>query len=67
MKRNDAFIIAHASEWLEKKTVPQLIKIREQFYKEEKSECTCDYCVSALFCSLAYDRYNTGGDCLYEK
>lgn len=28
---------------------------------------TCDECALALRCSLAFDSYNTDGDCLYEK
>ncbi len=28
---------------------------------------TCDTCPMAPRCSLAFDSYNTEGDCLYEK
>jgi len=28
---------------------------------------TCDDCPRALICELAFDAYNTDGDCLYDK
>lgn len=29
--------------------------------------CTCDGCSRRRICTLAYDGYNTNGDCLYDK
>jgi hypothetical protein len=61
-------VIAFPKEWLKKKTVPELIRLREEFTKEHgECKCTCDWCCDALYCALAYDGYNTGGDCLLEK
>lgn len=38
----------------------------EDFGKEIES-FTCDNCARAKICWLAFDTYNTNGDCLYEK
>jgi hypothetical protein len=32
-----------------------------------KDEMTCNRCVDADTCSLAWDLYNTNGDCLADK
>lgn len=54
--------------WYKKQTIPKLLEARELFRKEQGSaECTCDYCIDVTRCSLAYDGYNTGGDCLLAK
>ena len=29
--------------------------------------CTCDGCPRERICTLAWDSYNTDGDCLYDK
>lgn len=61
------FVITHAQEWMKKRSIPELIELRNGFFEATGSECTCDYCISVTFCALAYDYYNCGGDCLYEK
>ena len=39
-----------------------------QFNKESPGYiCTCASCVRKTTCVLAYDSYNTNGDCLYDK
>lgn len=55
-------------EWFRKHSVVELIKIRTEYYNDpDNEECSCDHCIMATICSLAYDRYNTNGDCLLEK
>lgn len=36
-------------------------------YDEAPNRFTCDDCPMAVHCTLAFDVYNTDGDCLYEK
>lgn len=38
-----------------------------QTRKQHKSHYTCYNCISARWCRLSFDEYNTGGDCLLEK
>jgi hypothetical protein len=51
----------------------EIEKLKDWFEKETKTvygikeECTCDNCPDVLRCSLAYDLYNTCGDCLLSK
>ena len=33
----------------------------------EKGECTCTYCSDYSICPLAFDPYNTEGECLMIK
>lgn len=40
---------------------------QERAYIEAKGGFTCDTCVFAPKCTLAFDHYNTDGDCLYRK
>jgi len=57
-------------EWFKKNTPVELIKLRDAYYSNPEykdRENTCDYCISATMCALAYDFYNTDGDCLLEK
>ena len=56
-------------EWVERRSFPRLMELREAFYREREGEegCTCDMCPLVAVCALAFDGYNTGGDCLYSK
>lgn len=51
----------------------ELIKYREQQNKHNDElghhpeKYTCDECDRAPKCKLAFDSYNTEGDCLYSK
>lgn len=51
-------------QWAGKNDMLELIKRRENF---EGCDCTCDKCLCVTICRLAYDGYNTNGDCLYDK
>ena len=48
--------------------VPKLIERRNAFLQDHPVEpCTCDSCLDVTRCALAYDDYNTAGDCLLSK
>ena len=54
--------------WYKKNTMPELIESRNSFMRENgDAECTCDFCLDVTRCALAYDGYNTQGDCLLAK
>lgn len=54
--------------WYKKQGIETLLLLREQFKKEfPKTKCTCDYCIDVTVCNLAYESYNTDGDCLLSK
>lgn len=64
------------NEWLWKValTKEEIAKSREEAitYQSElmgvtPDRFTCDDCKMSDRCSLAFDSYNTDGDCLYEK
>lgn len=55
-------------EWARHNEIPDLMIWRKTFYvNNPRSRCTCDKCAAVTICSLAYDEYNTNGDCLYDK
>ena len=63
-------------EWTREKplTTSELATYRElkrqhllEVYGHTLEGCTCDECSRAPICHLAFDGYNTNGDCLYEK
>lgn len=56
------------------RSLAQLVEVRKASrhhlavnYGHRVTEFTCDMCTSAPTCSLAFDGYNTNGDCLLEK
>jgi hypothetical protein len=54
--------------WYHKRGVKELLPLREDFLKKTRNAvCTCDTCIDVTRCDLAYDMYNTDGDCLLEK
>lgn len=60
-------------EWRQDRDEEQLKEARQKAVKDMEvhgfhvpEEFTCDDCNIRGFCSLAYDIYNTGGDCLLE-
>ena len=64
------------NDWLrpEPLTTEQLVKFREEQVKvvatllaNVPEKFTCDGCGLAGVCRLAWDAYNTDGDCLYDK
>jgi len=63
-------------QWLRKEplTQEQLSTFRKeqveragQVLKTAPDKFTCDGCGLASVCTLAFDSYNTDGDCLYDK
>jgi len=55
-------------EWYREHTVPELITLRDNFiYVLHNWEYTCYKCLNVTKCALAYDAYNTNGECLFEK
>jgi hypothetical protein len=56
-------------EWAEHRAMGEVLKRRDEFVKEfgDANKCTCERCGAALICNLAYDSYNTNGDCLLDK
>jgi hypothetical protein len=61
------YIDAVPTQLYKERTVPEIIKMREDFLKEDIGECTCDKCLCVMFCQCAYDFYNSQGDCLLAK
>ncbi len=66
--------IQDQDEWTRKTplSAEELNELKESAYAdaaaEDKTvEFTCDECGRAAVCHLAYDMYNTAGDCLWEK
>lgn len=54
--------------WKEIRTEAQLKERKEYFHSINGNvSCRCDFCDCASECHLAYDLYNTDGDCLLEK
>lgn len=60
-------------EWRHDRTDEQLKRVRENAIKDMEAhgfhtpeEFTCDTCDVKNFCSLAFDIYNTNGECLLE-
>lgn len=43
------------------------IVFASKLLEKEPDQFTCDACRIADICKLAFDSYNTSGDCLYEK
>ena len=54
-------------EYARHNSVPEIIELRKSFQDNAGSACTCDNCAAVTICSLAYDLYNTNGDCIYDK
>ena len=63
-------------EWTREKPLSEdeLATLRKECVKREEDlggrclrKFTCDECSRASICRLAFDGYNTNGDCLYEK
>lgn len=59
-------------EWETPLTEEELAELREsavKFCNEHgySDNFTCDRCDARFTCTLAYDAYNTDGDCLAEK
>jgi hypothetical protein len=51
-----------------KRGIKDLLPLREAFLKyHEGATCTCDTCIDVTRCKLAYDLYNSSGDCLLSK
>lgn len=50
-----------------KRGIRDLLPLRESFLKEMQTVCTCDTCIDVTRCKLAYDLYNSSGDCLLSK
>ena len=40
---------------------------KDGLYAPSKEEMTCNTCLDNTTCDLAWDLYNTGGDCLAAK
>lgn len=58
------------NKWLYKIAMsPAEVAERRKMMAEfnEVDKYTCDDCSQAPICTLAFDSYNTNGDCLYEK
>jgi hypothetical protein len=50
----------------------ELVQLRTKSINEYREgmivdEFTCDHCAQVSYCSLAFDIYNTDGECLYAK
>lgn len=62
-------IIDIPKPWYLKRGIIELLPIRKDFFTfhGELAKCTCDTCIDVTRCSLAYDAYNTEGDCLLSK
>lgn len=59
-------------EWLIPRTEEELARVRARSIAHAKEHdysynFTCDDCGARFSCTLAYDLYNTNGDCLAEK
>ena len=56
-------------EWARHNSFTELMIMRARFQHEHEGliECTCDQCAAMTICSLAFDPYNSNGDCLYDK
>lgn len=62
-------------DWLNPMTPEELAEYRKQQIEWARKlivfgstpEFTCDNCVHANKCTLAFNAYNTDGDCLWEK
>ncbi len=64
--------IADVGDWATKasRTREELAGIRQgalKHFLDKDVVFTCDDCPAAPDCSLAFDQYNTCGDCLMEK
>jgi len=64
------------NEWIRKEplTPNQMAEFRKEqvkrageIIKDVPEKFTCDDCGLAGVCRLAFDSYNTNGDCLYDK
>lgn len=60
-------VVDITDQFYQKRGVKELLPLRETFFKHNQGECTCDYCMDVTRCALAYDGYNTDGDCLLSK
>lgn len=66
---------AVSTEWPDRPRVSLAVLVEERRRSRERwPECTgafegftCDSCGHARCCALAFDPYNTNGDCLYLK
>lgn len=55
-------------EFRHRNSPKEIIEMKTKFEKDQPGlECTCETCRNALCCGLAFDPYNTSGDCLLEK
>lgn len=61
-------MISEKDDWYMPRGIIELLPLRQDFFENnEPCQCTCDTCIDVTRCSLAYDFYNTNGDCLLYK
>lgn len=63
----DEWTFAHARSKEELARVRAMIVAQYDITGYTPEEFTCDTCVRAPICKLAFDLYSTNGDCLWEK